>query len=63
VTVDARVSWAFNDRLSAYVYGDNLFNARVGSTAQFQNQTDGTTGVVVNYAAPRIVGVGLSFSR
>ncbi len=62
-TVDARVSWAFTDTLSAYVYGDNLFNARVGSTAQNQNLLDGTTGVVVNYAAPRIVGVGLSFAK
>ncbi len=62
-TIDARVSWAFTDKLSAYVYGDNLFNARVGSTAQFQNMTDGTVGPVTNYAAPRIVGVGLSFAR
>jgi outer membrane receptor protein involved in Fe transport len=62
-TVDARISWALTDRLAAYVYGDNLFNARVGSVSQMQNMTDGTVGVVTNYAAPRIVGVGLSFAQ
>jgi outer membrane receptor protein involved in Fe transport len=62
-TFDARISYLLTDNLSAYVYGDNLLNARVGSTAAFQPLTNGTTGVVVNYAAPRIIGGGLSFAQ
>lgn len=62
-TADARISYALTHSLSVYVYGDNLFNARVGSTAAFQPLPDGTTGVVTNYAAPRIVGGGLSFAE
>jgi len=62
-TFDARVSYLLTDNLSAYVYGDNLFNARVGSTAAVQPLTNGSSGVVTNYAAPRIVGGGLSFAE
>ncbi len=62
-TADARISYALTEKLSAYVYGDNLFNARVGSTAAFQPLTNGSNGVVTNYAAPRIVGGGLSFAE
>ena len=62
-TADARISYALTQSLSVYVYGDNLFNARVGSTAAFQPLLDGTTGVVTNYAAPRIIGGGVSFTE
>jgi vitamin B12 transporter len=62
-TFDARISYLLTDRLSAYIYGDNLLNARVGSTAAVQPLTNGTSGVVTNYAAPRIVGGGLSFAE
>jgi outer membrane receptor protein involved in Fe transport len=62
-TADARISYALTHALSVYVYGDNLFNARVGSTAAFQPLPDGTTGVVTNYAAPRIIGGGVSFAE
>jgi outer membrane receptor protein involved in Fe transport len=61
-TVDARISYAITHALSVYVYGDNLFNARVGSTAATQNLIAGGTGTVTNYAAPRVVGGGLSFT-
>ena len=37
--------------------------ASVGSTAAVQPLTNGTSGVVTNYAAPRIVGGGLSFAE
>ena len=62
-TADARISYALDDRLSVYVFGENIFNARVASTAAYQPLPDGTTGVVTNYAAPRIVGGGLAFSH
>ena len=62
VTVDARASYALTDALSLYVYGDNLFNARVASTAAFQPVGSGATELVTNYAAPRIVGGGLSWT-
>jgi outer membrane receptor protein involved in Fe transport len=62
-TVDARVSYAFTTSLSAYVYCDNLFNARVASTAANQPLTDGTTGIVTNWSAPRMIGVGLSYTQ
>jgi outer membrane receptor protein involved in Fe transport len=62
-TFDARISYLLTDNLSAYVYGDNLLNARVGSTAAVQPLTNGLNGVVTNYAAPRIVGGGMSFAQ
>ena len=61
-TVDARVSWALTHSLSLYVYGDNLFNARVASTAAFQPVLGGTA-IVTNFSAPRMVGAGLSFAQ
>jgi outer membrane receptor protein involved in Fe transport len=63
VTADARASYALIGALSVYVYCDNLFNARVASTAAFQPLGSGGTGLVTNYAAPRIVGGGLSWTQ
>lgn len=62
-TVDAKASWALTPSLSLYVFGDNLFNARVASTAAFAPLGSGGSGIVVNYAAPRIVGGGISFAQ
>jgi outer membrane receptor protein involved in Fe transport len=63
-TVDARASWAFTPSIAAYVFCDNLFNARVASTAAFQPvKGDPLPELVTNYSAPRIVGAGISFSR
>jgi len=62
-TVDARIAYAIRPQLSVYVYGDNLFNARVGSTATSQNTIGGTIDVVTNWAAPRVVGGGISFTQ
>ena len=61
-TVDARISWALTHSLSLYVYGTNLFNARVASTAAFQPVLGGTA-IVTNFSAPRMVGGGLSFTQ
>ncbi len=64
-TVDARASYAFTKTLSLYVYCDNLFNAKVASTAANQPLTTGTNdvGIVTNWSAPRIVGGGVSFTQ
>lgn len=62
-TVDARVSWALTHALSLYVYGTNLFNARVASTAAFQPVQGNPSVVVTNFSAPRMVGGGLSFAQ
>jgi len=62
-TVDARISWALTHSLSLFVYGTNLFNTRVASTAANQPLPDGTTGIVTNWSAPRMVGGGISFSQ
>jgi outer membrane receptor protein involved in Fe transport len=64
-TVDMRASYTFRDSLSLYVYCDNLFNARVASTAANQPLTTGPsdTGLVTNWAAPRVIGGGVSFSQ
>jgi outer membrane receptor protein involved in Fe transport len=62
-TVDARISWALTHSLSLYVYGDNLFNARVASTAASQPVEGGINAIVTNFSAPRMVGGGLSFSQ
>jgi outer membrane receptor protein involved in Fe transport len=61
-TVDARVSWALTRSLSLYIYGNNLFNARVASTAAVQPVLGGTA-IVTNFSAPRMVGGGLSFTQ
>jgi len=62
-TVDARISYALTHSLSLYVYGDNLFNARVASTAAFQPVQGNPSVVVTNFSAPRMVGGGLSFAQ
>jgi len=64
-TIDARASYTFTNSLSLYVYCDNLFNARVASTAANQPLITGSgdIGLVTNYAAPRVVGGGLSFTQ
>ncbi len=62
MTMDARVSYAFTDQLAAYVYGDNLFDARVASTASFGNTSAGT-GPVISYAQPLVIGGGISFRQ
>jgi outer membrane receptor protein involved in Fe transport len=54
-TVDARISYRLWQGLSAYVAGDNLFNARVATTE--------TADLVTNYAAPRILRFGLSWTE
>jgi outer membrane receptor protein involved in Fe transport len=64
-TVDAKVAWALAHSFSVYVYGENLFNARVASTAAVQplGNSGGLSGIVTNYAAPRIIGGGLSYAQ
>ncbi len=62
-TVDARVAWALTHAFSIYVFGDNLFNARVASTASVAPTSAGGMGIVTNYSAPRIVGGGVSFAQ
>jgi len=62
VTADARVSYAVTGQVSAYVYGDNLFDARVASTASFGNTSTGM-GPVVSYAQPLVIGGGVSFTQ
>ncbi len=54
-TVDARVAYRLWDGLSAYVAGDNLFNARVATTE--------SADLVTNYAAPRVVRAGFSWTE
>jgi outer membrane receptor protein involved in Fe transport len=54
-TVDARISYQLWLGLSAYVAGDNLFNARVATTE--------SADLVTSYAAPRILRFGLSWTE
>ncbi|MEI9996675.1 MAG: TonB-dependent receptor [Rhizomicrobium sp.] len=54
-TVDARIAYRLWDGLSAYVAGDNLLNARVATTE--------SADLVTNYASPRILRVGLSWTE
>ena len=54
-TLDARVSYRLWHGLSVYVAGDNLFDARVATTE--------SADFVTNYAAPRIVRLGLSWTE
>ena len=54
-TVDARISYRLWDGLSAYIAGDNLFNARVATTE--------SADLVTNFAAPRIIRGGLSWAE
>jgi outer membrane receptor protein involved in Fe transport len=53
-TVDARISYRLWNGLSAYVAGDNLFNARVATTE--------SADFVTNYASPRVLRIGLSWT-
>jgi outer membrane receptor protein involved in Fe transport len=64
-TVDAKVSWALSHSFSVYAFAENLFNARVASTSAVQplGNSGGLTGIVTNYAAPRVVGGGLSYTQ
>jgi outer membrane receptor protein involved in Fe transport len=54
-TVDARISYRLWEGLSAYLAGDNLFNARVATTE--------SADFVTNYAAPRILRIGVSWAE
>jgi outer membrane receptor protein involved in Fe transport len=54
-TVDARISYRVWDGLSAYIAGDNLFNARVATTE--------SADFVTNYAAPRVLRFGFSWAQ
>ncbi|HEV2652661.1 MAG TPA: TonB-dependent receptor [Rhizomicrobium sp.] len=54
-TVDARIAYRLWDGLSAYVAGDNLLNSRVATTE--------SADFVTNYAAPRVLRIGLSWTE
>jgi len=54
-TVDARISYRLWNGLSAYVAGDNLFNARVATTE--------SADFVTNYASPRVLRIGVSWAE
>ncbi len=56
-TVDARVSWRLWDGLSAYLAGDNLFNANVATT----ESSDPIP--IVSLAAPRVWRAGISWTE
>lgn len=54
-TVDARVSYRLWNGMSAYVAGDNLFNARVATTE--------SADFVTSYAAPRVLRLGFFWTE
>ncbi|HJW40119.1 MAG TPA: TonB-dependent receptor, partial [Rhizomicrobium sp.] len=54
-TVDARIAYRLWSGVSAYVAGDNLFNARVATTE--------SADFVTNYAAPRVLRVGFFWTE
>ncbi len=54
-TVDARISYRLWEGLSAYLAGDNLLNARVATTE--------SADFITNYAAPRVLRVGFSWTE
>lgn len=54
-TVDARISYRLWNGLSAYLAGDNLFNVRVATTE--------SADLVTNFAAPRILRIGISWAE
>lgn len=62
ITVDARASYAIDDHIRAYVYGDNLFDAHVASTASNGNTSTGFDAVI-SYAQPLVIGGGISFTQ
>ncbi|MGZ5989118.1 MAG: TonB-dependent receptor domain-containing protein, partial [Rhizomicrobium sp.] len=54
-TVDARISYRLWNGLSAYLAGDNLLNARIATTE--------SADFVTNFAAPRILRIGVSWTE
>ncbi|MEJ0028327.1 MAG: TonB-dependent receptor [Rhizomicrobium sp.] len=54
-TVDARISYRLWEGLSAYLAGDNLLNARVATTE--------SADFVTNFASPRVLRVGVSWTE
>ncbi|CAN5334891.1 TonB-dependent receptor [soil metagenome] len=52
--LDARLGWTVGGGVEVYVLGDNVLNAKV---------ENGQTSGPFNYAAPRVVSVGLTFRR
>jgi outer membrane receptor protein involved in Fe transport len=54
-TVDARIAYHLWDGLSAYIAGDNLFNAQVATTE--------SADFVTNYASPRVLRIGVSWAE
>ncbi|MGZ5931485.1 MAG: TonB-dependent receptor [Rhizomicrobium sp.] len=54
-TVDARISYRLWNGLSAYLAGDNLLNARIATTE--------SADFVTNFAAPRILRIGISWTE
>ncbi len=54
-TLDARISYRLWEGLSAYLAGDNVLNARVATTE--------SADFVTNYAAPRVLRVGFSWTE
>ena len=54
-TVDARIAYRLWNGLSAYLAGDNLFNAQVATTE--------SADLVTNYASPRVLRIGLSWAE
>ena len=57
--VDARVSWLLAPQWSVYVAADNIFNARVATTAS----TDSLGRIIFSDEAPAEIRAGLSFAR
>ncbi|MBS0472883.1 MAG: TonB-dependent receptor [Proteobacteria bacterium] len=55
LTVDGRISWRLWNGLSAYLAGDNLFNAQVATTE--------SADFVTNYASPRVLRIGVSWTE
>ena len=54
-TLDARISYRLWEGLSAYLAGDNVLNARVATTE--------SADFVTNYASPRVLRVGFSWTE
>ena len=54
-TLDARISYRLWEGLSAYLAGDNVFNARVATTE--------SADFVTNYASPRVLRFGFSWTE
>ncbi|HEY4940762.1 MAG TPA: TonB-dependent receptor [Rhizomicrobium sp.] len=56
-TVDARISYRLWNGLSAYLAGDNLFDAQVATTESAD------VVPIVSYASPRVLRIGLSWTE